>query len=298
MKKFKNEISVTGSLHYLEAFEKYIITLGYERPSYKGTKGWDYLKTYRSGGSQYNNHDGAVPVFALPSEWDKALKLVSEVEEEEVFKVGDWVMCETSKYSEFTKGHLYKVRESKDRYGNLGLELDNRGSKTNGIPHEYFRLATKEEIEKHLIEEKEKEGWVKGAKTNNGVIDQIFLYKDWEKVMGRSNLPYKNRDLELCIKYDSQYWGWDFVNDQTLLPSCPEIKIGCNTVEFSEGHVTIMGEHIAKEAFSKQVEAFSFLNSKNVKGILIKTCQGIEILVTTDQINAINDHFKNQKSCG
>lgn len=99
---------------------------------------------------------------------------------EPLFKPGDYVVntefiSDTFRHSksaieyigsQFTKGKIYIVREYPTTWGNVGIEMDDNGCATNGMSAEYFRKATRQEIENHLLGEALARGFITGAKIN------------------------------------------------------------------------------------------------------------------------------------
>lgn len=57
------------------------------------------------------------------------------------FNVGDWVRANDDAVNQFTKGKIYKVVSPSDQYGDVLVEVDDRGSKTNGWNEDYFDLV-------------------------------------------------------------------------------------------------------------------------------------------------------------
>ncbi len=64
------------------------------------------------------------------------------------FKEGGWVVALENSGHAYTKGFIYQVRRA--AVGTIYTMVDDKGSASNGWGKEYFRLATNEEIEKHL----------------------------------------------------------------------------------------------------------------------------------------------------
>jgi len=64
----------------------------------------------------------------------------------------------------YKKGHFYVVKRNGPVY--IETVVDSRGSTTNGLGHQYFRLATKEETKRYLIEEAAEHGIIVGSQVS------------------------------------------------------------------------------------------------------------------------------------
>jgi hypothetical protein len=93
----------------------------------------------------YQAKFNGTPDFTLPQDWDQVIKILSK----DNIKVGDYVVC-LEDSTGFTHDKLYKVKNPNGDFGNILIERDDNGSRTNGWHKQYFRKATLEEIEKHI----------------------------------------------------------------------------------------------------------------------------------------------------
>lgn len=100
---------------------------------------------------------------------------------ESEFKVGDWVV--------FIDGDAPQIIIGFDKYNDYRTQRIN-GSKTVWFKYDAERKATKEEIERHLIEEAERRGFKKG----------VLFHAIREDTLKKSVLPYKYDPLDL------KYW--------------------------------------------------------------------------------------------
>lgn len=169
------------------------------------------------------------------------IRLAGEKEEEE-FKVGDWVHMVKTNIE-----HSYK--DSDGRLGQvvavyLGKLSEYQVKNINGLNiwcHK-IRKATPEEIEKHLIQEAEKKGFVKGAKVkvNNGIEGSVYdaNTKVWLKSDSRNEreiLGFRLLNNELLIRLsiasDYIFYKQEILN---LVPSHPQIEINGYKAEFKD----------------------------------------------------------------
>lgn len=67
------------------------------------------------------------------------------------WRAWDWVEFIYDGCEAFTKGNLYRVRETTTALGGLGIVLDDFGSTTNGIGHKFFRFHARPDAD----------GWIK-----------------------------------------------------------------------------------------------------------------------------------------
>lgn len=155
-KKFKNQLAILGQVSLKEAFIKELSELGYQaHPRSIGFSYPDYpVQVNQYGGNGIYgvwsniNHSGYSPIIlTLPQDWNKALQLASEVEEQ----VPEYAECTLSNPigpESFTKGKIYKVEGVHPKYPDMYLiEKDNLGSNTNGWYKKNFIPSTKEKFE-------------------------------------------------------------------------------------------------------------------------------------------------------
>lgn len=84
MKRFKNKLAVKGSKSLLKAFKEELISLGYKWIDYS-IEDCDYIivNTVNKGEAYYNQTHGKADIkLFLPQDWNQALELAVEVEEE------------------------------------------------------------------------------------------------------------------------------------------------------------------------------------------------------------------------
>jgi hypothetical protein len=189
----------------------------------------------------------------LANEFNNKLKDLREEAKREEFKVGDWVVF-TGKngwVTEFwTPGKVCKINEID---GNV-LRTD--GSTSSGASNlkSNFRKATPSEIEKHLIEEAEKKGFIKGAKVRmsrqGGNASQFGgenpYNLDWRNIAftitGETRLFYGQHGNEYIVCFGLDFQGYKYFAYSTfieLTSSSPNIKIGSNKVEFHSDHIQV-----------------------------------------------------------
>jgi hypothetical protein len=296
MKQFKNSLSVTGDPELLEAATKVLDSLGYIKLSYPYKNSHTYLITdFGNIKGEYGFNQCSNPrciTLNLPEQWEEFKRLASEEVKEEL-RIGDWAVFTgenggiVTEY--WTKGKVIQVASIRCN----GIEAI--GGATN--VESGFRKATPEEIEKHLISEAEKKGFVKGAKvdcfdregsqTQCGVEITGYSYKRM------SALRHIKDGILLTKAGDLPY----AIESCKLLPSAPSITIGGKQVEFQDTGAIIHGKFIYANEFKDQREVFRALQNAaiNVQGILVKTCSGEEILITVKQINEIANHFEGGK---
>ncbi len=112
MKKFKNKLAVTGSKSLLKAFEEEVASLGYKIFSsayYTGdliVNNWgDEINVFSYAPDSHSRIQKAEYKLTLPQDWDLALKLAAEVEEE----IPEYVEATKDYNGYFISGYIYKV---------------------------------------------------------------------------------------------------------------------------------------------------------------------------------------------
>lgn len=219
MKQFKNSLSVTGSKSLLKAFSEELEIIGYKKEKTSGDFNWiknpSHLLTNFDRAEDcfgFHNHSGGIPDkinLTLPSDWSRALELAAEEVKEE-FKVGDWIVSLTDRPTYRKKGDVFKIYDISDR-------CIYYTSNTNGDCSE-FRLATPSEIEKFLIGEAEKKGFVKGAKVRKKADNSIHtIHKLSYGYIGNGRCSSDKVQVHygICVM-DIDYFE--------LLPSTPQIE--------------------------------------------------------------------------
>jgi hypothetical protein len=117
-KKFKNTFAVTGSKSLLKAFEEELEVLGYEickQSCYKTEK--TIVNNWRNNINKISyaviGHPKIASVdhhFILPQDWNKALELAAEVEEE----IPEYIEATNNCSVYYIKGYVYKVLDTKN----------------------------------------------------------------------------------------------------------------------------------------------------------------------------------------
>src|SRR5690606_28652920 len=82
-----------------------------------------------------------------------------------------------------------------------------------------------------------------------------------------------------------------------LLPSTPEIEIGNQKVDLGEKIVTVLDKGIHSNRFidaSKLIKDLAFDESVVVTGIMVKKCNGDELLIPSDAINKISSYYEKE----
>ena len=163
MKNFKNRFGVRGSVPLIKAFKSEVEQLGWKYDD--NFTNWEDLDNRAPNPLLYfcvDNHSSMKKnhfslsssnsnVLTLPQDWNKALELAAEVEEE-VVKVPEYVKCIKSHNNQFTKDKIYETR---DYFGSV--KKDDNGD-SNGITLEgYFIPSTKAEFDAQELEYKKQE---------------------------------------------------------------------------------------------------------------------------------------------
>ncbi len=116
------------------------------------------------------------------------------------YKVGDWVRF-------FIDGHIKRVEQlvpkvlfSNGSHARIGFMEEN---------HSDYRLATKEEIESHLIKEAEKRGFKVGVKINNTNIEDWLIVESGEILEHRFkyNATFDWLSMQGWILYKQGKWA-------------------------------------------------------------------------------------------
>ena len=171
------------------------------------------------------------------------LKLWFEpIYEEEEFKVGDWVKHIGGSSTICKNGYIYKL-EDIDSYGWVYHICDD-GSR-NGYNKKHYKLATKQEIEQHLIAEAKRRGLKEGVKYKYPHRPHINIrecfYKfytnssndlcDGEK--GNGNIIFNNLDntwAEIIKDEEIEISGYKAEFDKVR----KTVQFGCKTVTLEE----------------------------------------------------------------
>lgn len=197
---------------------------------------------------------------------ENELAELKELAKSGIFRVGCYF-----KYSQYGKNNLMKEgnpEAHKDKVYKL-MRFDSRkncSGEYNLISecnHEvspmWLELATNEEIEKHLIQEAEKKGFVKGARVIASQSKDLVVYystnKSWNKLMlhGETEIigcRLIDNELLFQVKKSTDY-VWYKIQALQLLPSCPQITINGYKAEFKEWGLDFNNgsTKIAKELF-------------------------------------------------
>jgi hypothetical protein len=217
----------------------------------------------------------------------KALALKEKEEKKESLKTGDY--CFYNDKAAMLSPHWYNTDIQRVismspviDHGLYNVVTDKGGS----CAQWWLRKATEEEIKTHLISEAEKKGFVKGAKIKNWQGNKARVTR-LEYLRTASN----GVDHMICVQDDLEQESC--ITSVELLPSTPSIGIGGKPVEFHENYVRIFDKPIPKERFSEIHEVFEplLIHGINIQGVLVKKCNGDEVLITPKQIEAISNHF-------
>jgi hypothetical protein len=310
MKQFKNSISVTGSQSLLKAFAEELKVIGYKCSYEDPNKRIEHVQKWNP--HIWVNHNDSCDVFnsgeftiadnrgssiktllSLPSDWEKAIQLASEIKEEE-FKVGDWIIGKTGMYPE-------KVKLIEEIEGNR-LCYD----EWNGCLKEHARKATKEEIENHLIEEAQKKGFVKGAKVNlisgksrkcyshNGYVLEDYEWYGVQRNREIAELKVST-DNTVVIRLTCDGSLFTDIASFELLPSTPHI-VKCNyKAELPEWGLNFNNcAHFDKQMFIDLAKIFNYCytyNNRAIESIKIGKAD-----FTAKEVIEIAEHFEGGKS--
>lgn len=156
MKQFKNNFGVRGPLSLLKAFREEVELLGWKYQDSAPSREGFYFNANSDGKALEMGHFWDCVsyrkenrVFILPTDWDAALKVAAELEEEK-FEVGDWVICidtgthtlEGNGGAGWIKGLCFEIGYFSD------IESIAWGTPSrNGVYTSWLRKATPEEIE-------------------------------------------------------------------------------------------------------------------------------------------------------
>lgn len=260
MGRFKNSLSISGSKSLLKAFVDELHLLGYECTQFPNIASrFDYIESKDFKPYVWVNHEGVCSLFNsgkftiadnngnviekrffLPQDWNEALRLAGEKEEEE-WKVGDFFKVVGGRRRD---GEILRIK----RIGSgeyLQYEADVAEYGTDYSPDNMARVSP-EEIEKHLLAEAEKKGFVKGAKVDpiHGKENTMRSFNGgWCGNMAagvREITGYTFRDNELLIEVSGTVAGVFFrMEGFSLIPSHPQIRLGQYDVEFFDNHIMV-----------------------------------------------------------
>jgi hypothetical protein len=290
MKKFKNALSVSGSINHLEAFKKDLLNLGYKEdtdPGFDLNNRNKYCNINRSANGGPGNGEFGFYCFKwscrthldLPQDWQKALDLAAEVEKPE-FKSGDYVVFINKSGCRITAeiGALALVNENRDYLDVKWLCSKACSQHDGGYYHEDFRLATHEEIEATLIEEAKKKGFVVGAKIKtgkgypeSGTIEGFQLITTANGSGLTMDFFVKN-GIHLAVKFN----GVCLIPvEQCILTNIPIIKVNGYEAKFEDWGLDFNGcAKINKDAF---IEAQDFITKVNSLSMMNRTVTSIKI---------------------
>lgn len=221
---------------------------------------------------------------------EKQKNILKEIEElkankEEEFKVGDWAYSLNDSLPYRAKGSILKITDvGNDNY----LSYTDLKGETTSIGGKNFRKATVEEIEKHLIEEAEKKGFVKGAKVKHDESQYTIDSIKYVTKLGNSGSVDKyfkahGNHLKVCSGCISVP-----LDECELLPSHPIIEINGWTVKFNEDSVTVGCQKIDRAYIKDLHSTIVAWNNNNPK---IKFIQFSGYDVSVKQIEEIANHY-------
>jgi hypothetical protein len=141
MKKFKNTFGVTGSTHAINHFAELAVK-----------EGWRYREVTNNNLLWFESNSGiheemnnafwrptvlVTPInISTPEGWNKALELMKEVEEEQLY--GECLVDDIGNC--FTKGKIYKIHQCPDFTNDYETYEDNEGE-VNGFAKSNFKLV-------------------------------------------------------------------------------------------------------------------------------------------------------------
>lgn len=184
MKKFKNKLAVTGSISLLKAFKEELVELGYNikdsmfdhytKYNYNLVTNWNDEDNKMSYCTNGHSRIKANQQFILPQDWNKALQLAAEVEEE-IPEYVEWVnnigcgglgwMCDKS---DFKKGKIFCTLT--DDLPKSGLNTD-KSNWRYALSKEWyavnFKPSTKEAFDEQNKPKFKQGDWLYSEKENS-----------------------------------------------------------------------------------------------------------------------------------
>jgi hypothetical protein len=238
MKKFKNTFGVTGSTHAINHFAELAVKEGWKEQ----LDGIREEGLYFNGNSEVGKeslqkqHFWNIRPFIIgkdsinistPEGWNKALDLMKEVEEEQLY--GECLASTDG----FTKGKIYKI--TKINQYSYNVELDDNGSNENGWVKHNFKLVP----ESAYLEQEAKKEKIKPFKNHMTIEEALAWNKRMfgEKEDEIQTLPY-NKRLELLTPNGKEIS--EILSVEERLTSL-ELKYNTITLIFD-----VLGEEIKK----------------------------------------------------
>jgi len=241
MKKFKNNIGVTGPESLVKAWAEEVLKLGYS----KGTEFDKRLKTIECnsavtyprniGGGEVTFYKSTYPacqfLYNLPQDWDKALAKAAEVEEE----IPEYVEV-TINYFGYKKGDICKVIE-KEEDGDIIVYNPNRISYSRYTPNVCYVIkntkpSTKEAYDKQQEEFKMKELLEEANKRHKKLIEAMYepeeefieiagytaKFEDGKVSIGcYKDITLKDlKVLKKAIKLANKFSGFEVIEDSII----------------------------------------------------------------------------------
>lgn len=153
---FKTSLSIRGTKAELEAIIPSLKMLGYKLSNLHAVfkQGRNSVCTDWNGGhpelmaitsETHSNGDERFIVEASSAQLVLALAAMTDGDS---YAVGEWIVCKEGTGLAFHAGGMYEARRRSGSY--ILVFKDDCGSTTNGLVHEKFRKATKEEIINHF----------------------------------------------------------------------------------------------------------------------------------------------------
>lgn len=267
MKKFKNSICVQGTHILIEAFAKELLNLGYKDCTIDRVN-FISCTTYNSkdgiNDSFFNCRDsydktlgmsGAIHLV-LPQDWNRALELASELEEEmpEYVEITDGFGCW------YKTGEIYKIYHADTKPGYLAYYnhptdraywIDSKQAKV--ISKEVYDKQQQELADKELLEKLIKESDLKIGDTiktltfGKGIIREFYLINSSKSAEERSYSVQeewkKTYKPFLAIKFDNSSVP---VNKVEKLPETKTLTLGSSNIEIkiSKGKIEAVGQDV------------------------------------------------------
>ncbi len=205
---------------------------------------------------------------------------------EEEFKVGDYLIQTKNFVGQSSKEGAISILTAVDKeYYYLDWLCDKSNGQMNGAYNKNgLRKATVEEIEKHLISEAEKKGFVKGAKAKSPHLGEFTIYE-----IAFRNYGGKSDEINIWSSPDECRC---FLDSAELIPSHPSIVIGGEyNIEFKEDYINIGCKTIPSHEIINLNHALKAWNSCKQSHGEIECVQINGYEISVKQIEEIAKHY-------
>jgi len=232
MKNFKNEFGVTGTPALLKAFKFEVENIGWKYDEdftkWSITSGFNLLYFCADNhSSMKQNHfslsscDSRRGILQLPQQWDKAIQLASEIEEEVKVPETRYYKYRGSSNQSFTISKIYKLRDSHSLDSTFAFIDDSgRNNGWGGSNEDYFSPSTEAEFDAQELEFKKKELLEEAKSKYKEGMKVTFLTKDGTHEI--SGTPYWSGNTI----WNGNCWGKLYENGQWATIVEDEFKVG------------------------------------------------------------------------